>query len=179
MEVTAVKAGAVTEVLMPLRETDVSAVVHLREHVAAEGRWIGEADPTDRVATATRLKAGIEDPQSGAYVAVVSSQVVGFVSIYDRHGCADLGMFVAHSHRGQGVGRRLLDAAIAWGRAAGCHKIALEVWPHNQAAIRLYQSAGFVIEGRRLRHHRRRDGTLWDSVEMGLVLDTTSPGCPY
>jgi RimJ/RimL family protein N-acetyltransferase len=154
-------------------------VVLLREEVASEGRWIGEADPAERDSTAGRLTTRVSDPRSGAYVAVVGDRIVGFLSVTDVHGCADLGMFVKRDHRGQGVGRMLLTAAVAWAREAGCHKVVLEVWPHNDTAIRLYESAGFVAEGRRVRHHRRRDGSLWDSIEMGLVLDEASPGCPY
>jgi nitric oxide reductase subunit B len=41
-------------------------------------------------------------------------------------------------------------------------------------------SRGFVIEGRLVRHYRRRQtNELWDSVIMSLVLDHTSPGSPY
>lgn len=163
----------------PLHESEVSAVVVLREEVAAEGRWIGDADPADRDATAARLTARVADARSGAHVAVLDGRVVGFVSVSDVHGLAHLGMFVEREHRGQGVGRRLLAAAVEWARESGCHKVVLEVWPHNHVAIRLYESAGFATEGRRFRHHRRRDGTLWDSIEMGLILDTVSPGNPY
>jgi RimJ/RimL family protein N-acetyltransferase len=169
----------VTVEVRPLRESEVLAVVLLREAVAAEGPWIGDADPADRDATVARLTARVADARSEAQVAVLDGQVVGFVSVSDVSGCGDLGMFVDRDHRGQGVGRRLLTAAVAWARERGCHKVVLEVWPHNHSAIRLYESAGFVTEGRRLRHVRRRDGTLWDCIEMGLILDTASPGCPY
>ena len=48
----------------------------------------------------------------------------------------------------------------------------------NTRAIGLYEKLGFVVEGRYRRHWRRRDGSLWDSLLMGLVLDETSPGGP-
>jgi len=69
-----------------------------------------------------------------------------------------------------GIGAALLDAAIAWATAAGAHKMALESWPHNTAALALYQRAGFVEEGRKRNHHRRRNGELWDAVVMGRLL---------
>ena len=81
--------------------------------------------------------------------------------------------------RGQGLGRKLLDECIAWSGDYGAHKIDLEVWPHNTAARRLYERAGFVVEGRRRRHWRRNSGELWDSIEMSLVLDETSAGSPH
>jgi ribosomal protein S18 acetylase RimI-like enzyme len=85
-------------------------------------------------------------------------------------------MWVAASHRGEGIGRSLLDECLRWARDEGAHKVALEVWPHNAPAIALYRAYGFEIEGRKLRHYRRRNGELWDSVLMGLILDHDSPG---
>lgn len=52
----------------------------------------------------------------------------------------------------------------------------LDHWPWNHAGRRLYEKVGFVQEGYRPRQWRRRNGELWDMVEMGLVLDHTSPG---
>jgi ribosomal protein S18 acetylase RimI-like enzyme len=45
--------------------------------------------------------------------------------------------------RGQGVGRALLEAVAAHGRAIGCCKLTLETQEHNETAQRLYRSAGF------------------------------------
>ncbi|HEX8927664.1 MAG TPA: GNAT family N-acetyltransferase, partial [Actinomycetota bacterium] len=80
------------------------------------------------------------------------------------------GMLVAPGWRGQGLGTALLRAGIAWARGVGAHKVALQVWPHNQAAIALYEKLGFQREGLLRRHYRRRNGELWDAVVMGLLL---------
>jgi ribosomal protein S18 acetylase RimI-like enzyme len=85
-------------------------------------------------------------------------------------------MAVAAPHRGLGVGGALLDAAIAWCRDAALSKISCQVWPPNGAALALYRSRGFLVEGRLRRHWRRRNGELWDAIVMGLVLDEHSPG---
>ena len=74
-----------------------------------------------------------------------------------------------------GNARQLEEAA----RDLGAHKVALQVWPHNEAARRLYLRHGFVEEGLLRRHYPRRNGELWDAVIMGLILDETSPGSPY
>ena len=88
-----------------------------------------------------------------------------------RYGVADLGMRVAAGWRGRGVGTALLTEAVRRARAAGAHKIALQVWPDNAAAIALYERFGFQREGYLRRHYRRRSGELWDAVVMGLPLD--------
>ena len=79
-------------------------------------------------------------------------------------------MMVAQAWRGRGVGSALVAAAIEKSREQGLHKLSLEVFPHNEAAIALYRKFGFVEEGRRVRHYRRESGELWDSVVMGLQL---------
>jgi RimJ/RimL family protein N-acetyltransferase len=61
--------------------------------------------------------------------------------------------------------------AVVRARKAGAHKIALQVWPHNAAAIALYERFGFRREGYLTRHYRRRSGELWDAIIMGLPLD--------
>lgn len=163
----------------PLAEHDAVAVAVLREQVAAEDRWIGEAPPEDRDHQVERLRAGITSPDVGSFVAVLADEAIGSAGVVNTGGRGELGMMIARGHRGQGIGRQLLRHALAWAKSAGCHKVVLEVWPHNDRAIGLYESAGFSQEGLRTRHHRRRDGSLWDSIEMGLILDTTSPGCPH
>ncbi len=87
-----------------------------------------------------------------------------------RH-AATLGITVGRDYRGQGVGRRLMEYAIAWARAGRVvTRIELNVFVRNTNAIRLYESCGFVAEGRR-RRSIRRDGEYVDDLLMGLLLD--------
>ena len=51
---------------------------------------------------------------------------------------------VAESHRGQGVGRQLLDAVEAKAREQGCCKVTLEVDRQNDRARHVYQAAGYT-----------------------------------
>src|SRR5690606_14408034 len=56
-------------------------------------------------------------------------------------------MAVAPEHRGQGLGRVLLEAAEATALDRGAAVLRLEVHPHNDPAIALYRSAGYVEFG--------------------------------
>ena len=97
--------------------------------------------------------------------------IVGFIGLHlEPYGVVDFGMALLDGWRGQGLGSALLEAAIAWSRESGAHKMSLEVWPHNEAALALYHGRGFVEEGRKVRHYRRRNGELWDAILMGLPL---------
>lgn len=51
---------------------------------------------------------------------------------------------VLSTHRGQGIGRLLLESIAEKGRKMGCCKITLEVQENNQRARRLYELAGFA-----------------------------------
>lgn len=52
-------------------------------------------------------------------------------------------LVVAKAGEGQGVARRLLDAADGWTRERGYRFITLSVFPDNARALQLYERAGF------------------------------------
>ncbi len=52
-------------------------------------------------------------------------------------------LVVVPSHRGRGVGRRLLEAVEEKARALGCCKLTLEVAEKNDVARRVYERAGY------------------------------------
>jgi RimJ/RimL family protein N-acetyltransferase len=167
-------------IVRPIAPSDAEGYLAVFETVAAEGRWIGtEAPiPDDRKA---RIRAAVEQPSDQSYtlVAVDGERVVGFAHVDIERGRSHLGMALLADYRGRGLGKVLLNGCVDWSRRAGAHKVDLEVWPHNAAARRLYEGAGFAIEGQRRRHWRRSSGALWDSIEMSLILDQDSPGSPY
>ncbi len=165
--------------IRPSREDDFEAWFALFEAVASEGRWIGAEAPMDREWASGSFRRALDDEHAVTLLAEADGQLVGIVGISVARGVAELGMLVRDGYRGRGIGAALLSACVDWCRTHRAHKIALQVWPHNTAAIALYERHGFVHEGRLVRHWRRRNGELWDAVCMGLVLDTTSPGSPW
>jgi RimJ/RimL family protein N-acetyltransferase len=151
---------------------DVDALVAILVEVAAEGRWIGAEAPVDTERRRQRMVEDVERDDAIVLVAEAGGAPVGELGLHlARYGVAELGMAVAAGWRGRGVGRALLAEAIDRARAAGAHKVALQVWPHNAAAIALYERFGFEREGYLHRHYRRRSGELWDAIIMGLRLD--------
>jgi GNAT superfamily N-acetyltransferase len=69
-----------------------------------------------------------------------------------RYGVIDE-LYVAPGHRSSGVGRRLLDAAIAHGRARGWRRIDVTAppGPKWERTVRFYESQGFLFTGPKLR----------------------------
>ena len=108
-------------------------------------------------------------------LAEADGQVVGVLTLIggrrqsQRHS-ADLGISIAQNWRDQGIGRRLMSAAIDRARAGGVLKrIELFVFVRNKSALHLYESLGFVIEGRR-RMAVFRDSEFHDDYLMALLL---------
>jgi ribosomal protein S18 acetylase RimI-like enzyme len=148
-------------------EADARAMAELFAAVAAERTGIASEPPVDVEERAARFAR----TAGGSLVAVAGAQLVGVIHVEaSPHGFGELGMLVHRDWRGRGVGSALLREAIVWARGQGLHKLCLEVFAHNQAAIALYRKAGFVEEGRRARQYRRASGELWDAIVMGLAL---------
>jgi len=82
--------------------------------------------------------------------------VAGYVV---AHSAADegeiLNLGVAAAHRRHGIGRELVERALAELTARGVRTVYLEVRASNAAARRLYEALGFAEVGRRTRYYRR------------------------
>jgi phosphinothricin acetyltransferase len=93
-------------------------------------------------------------------------------------GVAEVSVYVAASQRGQGVGRRLLEAAIAESERHGIWTLQGATLPENEASLRLQRSYGFRIIGRRERIAQLR-GEWRDTVlteRRSLVVGVEAKG---
>ena len=158
--------------IRPAQLDDADALVELARAVGSEpGGWL-LSDSRWRSAGDERryLKAVRRHPDAGVFVAEDEDGIVGRISIArdphpaSRH-VADLGLMVAASARRHGIGRALLEQAAVWAREAGVRKLELHVFPHNEPAIGLYESFGFVREGYR-KDHYLRSGEYVDAILM-------------
>jgi putative acetyltransferase len=119
-------------------------------------------------------------PTSRRLVAEVDGRVVGVLGLDVGRGrrahAAALGMMVHDDFQGRGVGTALMAAAVELAeRWLGLHRLELEVYPDNAAALRLYRKFGFEEEGRK-RRYALRDGEWLDVVCMARL--APAPGQP-
>lgn len=73
--------------------------------------------------------------------------------------------------RRAGIGRRLLSEVIATAIAADCQRLLLEVRATNQAAIALYQQAGFRTVGQRRGYYPALPGSQQREDALLMALD--------
>jgi ribosomal protein S18 acetylase RimI-like enzyme len=143
--------------------------------VARERRYLAQTQalPLERVEGFVRESVASDAAQ---FVALDDAGVVvGWADVFPawadavRH-CGTLGMGVHASHRGRGVGERLLRASLAKAATQGITRVTLEARADNLRAIRLYERVGFAHEALK-RHALRFDGVYYDAVQMSLLLD--------
>ena len=105
----------------------------------------------------------------------------GFVAVRVAADEAEILTLAVHPEaRRQGLGRALVEQALAEVTAAGAARVLLEVAVDNAAARGLYDSLGFVEAGRRGRYYGRADGSRVDALVLTLDLSppTASAGSP-
>ena len=134
------------------------------ERARADDEWV------------TRLARGVSSPRELPLVAEVDNEPGGLAWVWlegEGPACAAhvYQMWVAPSKRRLGVGRALLDAAIAWARSVGARALVLDVTTGNTAAVQLYEGAGFVATGS---EKSLRPGSELRSQAMRLSLDSDS-----
>jgi ribosomal protein S18 acetylase RimI-like enzyme len=79
------------------------------------------------------------------------------------------GLAVAPDRQGEGIGARLLAAAIERSRRESVRRLVLRVLSTNPGARRLYERHGFEVEGAR-REAFLLEGTYVDDLLMALDL---------
>ena len=106
-------------------------------------------------------------------VAIYENEVVGWCDIsrhyFPSHAHrGSLGMGIITPYRGQGLGRKLIETALASARQANFKRIELSVYANNLPAIALYEKVGFAREG--VVHCAARiDGKYLDAINMALL----------
>ncbi|MBM3547369.1 MAG: GNAT family N-acetyltransferase [Alphaproteobacteria bacterium] len=124
---------------------------------------------------AERLETWREKDVGAYFIAVDRGEIVGFLSAFRGSLRRESG-FVSYNqiglragHRGRGIGGRLMEAAEAWARELGVHRITLRVDEENARGLALYKRMGFAIQGRMPRSVDQ-DGAWRHHFEMGKGL---------
>jgi ribosomal-protein-alanine N-acetyltransferase len=77
-----------------------------------------------------------------------------------------LNVAVSAIKQGQGLGRFLLNQAVACSRGLGMESVLLEVRPSNTRALKIYERYGFKQIGRRKGYYPAANGQREDAIVM-------------
>lgn len=161
------------------RPEDGAAMVELLNCVGHEEIYIADEASGLNAEQESRLIGQRNPDLQCILVAEQDGRVAGSLEMIrgamkkNRH-TALFGMALFPEFRGRGIGRGLLGLAEEWAKAVGVSKISLAVFASNNAAIHLYRSMGYELEGcRRDQYHIQ--GLYVDELWMAKWLTSASP----
>lgn len=107
------------------------------------------------------LRRHLQDQPANSFIFVIEDandgRQVGFMHLQKnqdffngRTNCHVSDLAVATGFEGRGFARALLAHAEQWAREHHCHLLTLAVFPGNQRALALYESAGYATDLKRL-----------------------------
>jgi diamine N-acetyltransferase len=160
-------ARRMTESALRIRRATVGDAATL---AATAARWFDETfgpqnDPEDmrlyleKAFGVEQQTADLADPRRITLVAEDGGALAGYAVLHrtapgEGHPSLPQGeaveiqrFYVGPDHHGQGLARRLMEAAMERAREMGGELLWLGVWEHNARAIRFYEKQGFVDIG--------------------------------
>ena len=161
-----------------IREEHVEGFHSALDRVARERKYLNrfEAPPiqSTREFVLRNIREGVAQ-----FVALDRGTVVGWCDVSpDRHPATAhsgyLGIGLLPEYRGQGIGRRLISAALRRAKENGLERVHLTVNSSNDRARSLYEKVGFRLEGV-MRRAAKFDGRYEDELMMALLLDDIDP----
>ena len=161
--------------IRPLEPDEATAFSLLRREYLLAAPLAFSSSPENDPATVEAIQRILSSYPQSIILGAFAPGLVGTVALYrspepkSAHKAHLWGMFVKPSHRGRGIGTRLLDAALAHARRLAVDWIHLSVTSAAPEARRLYERAGFQVWGTEpdaLRH----DGESVDEFHMAMWL---------
>ncbi len=148
--------------LRPLQETDIDLLITWFKEPHVAYWWATEAAMTDEELFA-KYSRKIAAPQEKAFVVLLAGKPIGYVQVQDTSvangwweneppGTWSLDILLGdNTLLGKGLGTLIVQEAVAFlFTNAPINRIICDPHPHNVAAIRCYEKAGFKQVGERL-----------------------------
>jgi len=175
--------GGKTCTLREAEPDDAAALIEYVKRVSGESDFLmfgpGEFEMTEE--GERDLLSKWQGSERHLYLlAVIDGELVGSlhfgagIRMRTRH-AGEFGMSVRRDWWRRGIGGVLLDVLLAWSASGGLiGRVNLRVRTDNEAAVALYRSRGFEIEGT-MRDQFRIEGESFDLHVMGRSVGTPLP----
>lgn len=163
--------------LRKMTEEDAADIIHFLPITHVETDFVkylpGEFDWTVE-REREFLRSRFANPLSISMAAEVDGRLIGLAGAtapewkrMQHH--AEIGLAILKEFWGRGIGRKMMEINVEWGRRVGLRKIYLRVVHYNTRARRMYEAMGFVEEARLHEDVRRIDGTFGHTITMSRV----------
>jgi ribosomal-protein-alanine acetyltransferase len=146
--------------LAPARRSDVVEIAYMSRHLIEKGlRWSW---------TPSRVAASLRNPTAIVVVARCADRIAGFgiMRYNDDEAHLDL-LGVGHDHRGEGLGRRLVEWLEKPALVAGIAAVFLEVRASNHGAQAFYERLGYRRLAEIDRYYQDRESAVRMGRELG------------
>lgn len=150
-------------------ESDLPAIVEIYNSTVA-GRMVTADTVPVTIESRVAWFRGHNRQTRPLWVVLDGDRVCAWLSLHSFYGrpayqpTAEVSIYVAESYRRRGVGRGLLERAIAGAPACGLRTLLGFIWAHNAPSLQLFETYGFERWG-----HLPRVAEL-DGIERDLVI---------
>lgn len=163
-----------TFTIEPIAEKHIDGFWAALDYVAREKKYLAFLEAPKIESTRAFVMGNIANNYAQFVALDTHGKVVGWCDVIPNAArgvqahMATLGIGILPEGRGRGVGRQLMQAAIAKAQQQGITRIELTVRDSNENAIALYKKLGFEVEGLK-RKAACVDGVFQDTYLMALV----------
>ena len=125
-------------------EVDLAAITEIYNAAIARRSATAQLEPVTIDHCGSWLRSGLP-----LWVAEIEGRVAGWLSCKPflprcaYRGTVEISVYVSEKFRRRGVGKRLLQEALAHGPQLGIHSLVGLIFGHNQPSIALFRVAGF------------------------------------
>lgn len=154
---------AISVVIEPMRVRDIGAVLEV-ERLSFSTPWSRAAFMSELLTNDKAHYLVARNPAKRGPFPWSPVQLVGYIGVWILVDEGHITNVAVHpDYRGQGIGRRLMEAIEAVCVARGVKRMTLEVRQSNWVAQRLYRNLGYVSVG-------VRPGYYQDNNEDALIM---------
>lgn len=163
-------------IIRPIEENDAESLWQMMSALDAETKYM-MYEPKERMKNIDRIKSTIKEAVTGNnlfLVAEADREIVGYISAQKgilrrvKHS-AYIVVGIRAAYQRQGIGTSFFKQLDKWADEKGVTRFELTVMCINDAARRLYEKNGFVVEGIK-KNSMVVDGTYVDEYYMAKLL---------
>ncbi|MCH1627192.1 GNAT family N-acetyltransferase [Fredinandcohnia quinoae] len=155
---------------------DAEALLEISNSVISEGEYFitvsEELEKKSLKEQREQIQEVLNNEKATLIVAEINDVVVGSIVFRSNKlkrlsHTGSISMSINENYRGLGIGKLLLRALLGWAETHPLiEKVSLGVFSTNQRAISLYQSMGFIEEGRKVKEFKINENKYVDDILM-------------